>query len=283
MRLALCQGCIQYLPGWLPGRTLLCPLSLHRIVLHTQTLSLSVWLLSSARRQARSHTAIQQLRTTTALHALAANGFASVKRAPRQTLVPLSYTVYPVPYTGRSHAVEFLTGSRVCDFDDASVRCAQLRSRGGWGPTAPGQDEVPIPNLNVHFLNNIIANPPDNTTQWNHMEVGRRGRSCTAGGRPLGCVGRGRLGDRLSAPDVGSGVGPLALGWSACWPCAMRRGYMKSGGEVASHTGVARLRMGLGTRALGGLSNVLMLQMLGLLRVRCMGQVPCPSDLLRPP
>lgn len=147
--------------------------------------------------------------------------------------MPLSYTVpCPVPYTDRSHAVEFLTGSRVCDFDDASVRCAQLRSRGGWGPTAPGQDEVPIPNLNVHFLNNIIANPPDNTTKWNHMEVGRRGGRGTAGGR----LEASRL--RTSRMVVGcwrwfgQAVGHVAHGVNT---------VRTPGGDVADHTGVARL------------------------------------------
>ncbi|KAG2442216.1 hypothetical protein HYH02_009700 [Chlamydomonas schloesseri] len=80
----------------------------------------------------------------------------------------------------RSHAVEFNTGSRVCDPDDAAPRCRALRRGpyGAWGPVSvadnpPNDRGVAIPSRDVIFVNNLIANPGDNATQWQHIQVMR--------------------------------------------------------------------------------------------------------------
>eukprot|EP00198_Chlamydomonas_reinhardtii_P003186 XP_001692522.1 predicted protein [Chlamydomonas reinhardtii] len=78
----------------------------------------------------------------------------------------------------RSHAVEFNTGSRVCDADADAARCRALR-RGGygaWGPASVGDNPpddlgVAIPSRDVLFVNNLIVNPPDNSTQWQHIQI----------------------------------------------------------------------------------------------------------------
>ncbi len=64
--------------------------------------------------------------------------------------------------------MEFNLGGRGCGGDP---RCGELRSRGAWGPSDTEAGNVDIPNLNMHFVNNIIANPPDNTTMWVHIAV----------------------------------------------------------------------------------------------------------------
>ena len=67
----------------------------------------------------------------------------------------------------RSHAVEFVHGSRGCDGDTAT--CAAHRSAGGWGTSDSGGQY--IPNKHVTFANNVIYNPAPFVTAWQHFAV----------------------------------------------------------------------------------------------------------------
>jgi hypothetical protein len=67
----------------------------------------------------------------------------------------------------RSHAVEFVHGSRGCDGDTAT--CAAHRSADGWGTTDEGGQY--IPNKHVTFANNVIYNPAPFVTAWQHFAV----------------------------------------------------------------------------------------------------------------
>lgn len=42
---------------------------------------------------------------------------------------------------------------------------------GGWGPTVPGDNAVPIPNANILFLNNLLINPSNRPSQYTHFMV----------------------------------------------------------------------------------------------------------------
>lgn len=68
----------------------------------------------------------------------------------------------------RSHGMEFVFGSRSCDGDGPA--CAARQSAGGWGPSAVGGDES-IPNRNIYVYNNLLYNPPDFRSQWQHFAV----------------------------------------------------------------------------------------------------------------
>ena len=72
----------------------------------------------------------------------------------------------------RSHAVEFVQGSRSCDAADAgesTAPCAARRALGGWGTTTSGGQY--IPNRHVYFQNNVVANPPGYASRWSHFDV----------------------------------------------------------------------------------------------------------------
>ncbi|KAL4425628.1 hypothetical protein ABPG75_009644 [Micractinium tetrahymenae] len=66
----------------------------------------------------------------------------------------------------RSHLIEVLFGSRSCDGD--TQRCAANHAAGGWGPTS---GEVSIPNKHVYIVNNVIFNPPEFKSQWQHFAI----------------------------------------------------------------------------------------------------------------
>jgi len=70
----------------------------------------------------------------------------------------------------RSHAIEIAHGTRGCDGDTA--RCTALRSQGGWGPNAQGDEyQQPIPDRNVFVYDNVLYNPPGFASQWSHFSV----------------------------------------------------------------------------------------------------------------
>ncbi|KAF6251939.1 hypothetical protein COO60DRAFT_1704518 [Scenedesmus sp. NREL 46B-D3] len=61
----------------------------------------------------------------------------------------------------RSHMVEFVYGERSCDGDtDLDGMCNTNANAGGWGPRRPGDPAVPIPSRSIHFINNLLVNPP---------------------------------------------------------------------------------------------------------------------------
>jgi len=67
----------------------------------------------------------------------------------------------------RSHAVEFVHGARSCDGDIAA--CRTHNDAGGWGGV--GVDGQYIPNKDVWFGNNVIANDPGRGSQWQQVQV----------------------------------------------------------------------------------------------------------------
>ena len=70
----------------------------------------------------------------------------------------------------RSHVIEVGFGSRSCDGDIA--RCAQYVSLGGWGPSSTGWDaSVDIPNKNVTIVNNVVMNPNEYRSMWQHFSI----------------------------------------------------------------------------------------------------------------
>ena len=68
----------------------------------------------------------------------------------------------------RSHVAEFVFGLRSCDGD--LERCELLRTLGGWG-VAQLDNEQPIPNRGVYFLNNVIVNPAGAGSAWQHFAI----------------------------------------------------------------------------------------------------------------
>ncbi len=68
----------------------------------------------------------------------------------------------------RSHTVEFVHGSRSCDGQTAV--CQAHHDAGGWGGV--GMDGQYIPNRDVWFGNNVIANPAGQPSLWQQVEVG---------------------------------------------------------------------------------------------------------------
>jgi len=68
----------------------------------------------------------------------------------------------------RSHVIEVALGGRGCDGD--ASRCAAHLAEGGWGPAQVGGDE-PIPNRNIFIYNNIVYNPEDWTSRWQHFFI----------------------------------------------------------------------------------------------------------------
>lgn len=76
----------------------------------------------------------------------------------------------------RSHGLEFVFGGRSCDGqagDPGREPCATYLAAGGWGTTAvnDGTNFVRIPNRNVWAFNNLLSNPPDLASAWQHMMV----------------------------------------------------------------------------------------------------------------
>ena len=67
----------------------------------------------------------------------------------------------------RSHTVEFVHGARSCDGD--LVACQAHHDAGGWGGV--GIDGQYIPNQDVWFGNNVIANSPGQGSQWSQVAV----------------------------------------------------------------------------------------------------------------
>ena len=75
-------------------------------------------------------------------------------------------TLYRVGRT--SHAIETVFGSRSCDGDAA--RCRQNLLAGGWGTDVPGNAES-IPSQNVYIYNNLLLNPDDHASAWQHFAI----------------------------------------------------------------------------------------------------------------
>ena len=70
----------------------------------------------------------------------------------------------------RSHLLEAVFGLRSCDGDGPA--CAARLAQGGWGSAQIGSaGEQPIPNRDVIFANNVILNPADAPSQWQHLAV----------------------------------------------------------------------------------------------------------------
>lgn len=67
----------------------------------------------------------------------------------------------------RSHTVEFVHGARSCDGD--SPACQVRHDAGGWGGV--GISGQFIPNQDVWFGNNVIANPAGHGSQWSQVAV----------------------------------------------------------------------------------------------------------------
>jgi hypothetical protein len=67
----------------------------------------------------------------------------------------------------RSHATEFVHGARSCDGD--TVICQAYNGAGGWGGI--GMDGQYIPNKDVWFGNNVIANDPGRGSLWQQVQV----------------------------------------------------------------------------------------------------------------
>lgn len=67
----------------------------------------------------------------------------------------------------RSHTVEFVHGMRSCDGDRDA--CQARHDAGGWGGV--GVDGQYIPNRDVWFGNNVIANPPSAPSRWEQVTV----------------------------------------------------------------------------------------------------------------
>ncbi|MBI4469353.1 MAG: right-handed parallel beta-helix repeat-containing protein [Acidobacteria bacterium] len=68
----------------------------------------------------------------------------------------------------RSHAIEVAFGLRGCDGDVR--RCAEYLGAGGWGIAVTGTEE-PIPDRNVFIYNNVIYNPADYRSEYQHFAV----------------------------------------------------------------------------------------------------------------
>ena len=93
--------------------------------------------------------------------------------------IVLAYnTLYRVG--SRSHAVEFVHGSRGCDGDTAT--CAAHRRAGGWGTADEGGQY--IPNKHVTFANNLVYNPAPYATAWQHFAVAGRTTPPAGSGAP---------------------------------------------------------------------------------------------------
>lgn len=76
----------------------------------------------------------------------------------------------------RSHLLEFVPGGRSCDGargDPGRERCGRYVRQGGWGSSRvdDGTNYVRIPNRHVYVVNNLILNPTDASSQWQHIEV----------------------------------------------------------------------------------------------------------------
>ncbi len=73
----------------------------------------------------------------------------------------------------QSHVLEVVHGSRSCDGAPASATavaaCREHQQMGGWGTTDEGGQW--IPSRNVFILNNVIYNPPDAASRWQHFTI----------------------------------------------------------------------------------------------------------------
>ncbi len=68
----------------------------------------------------------------------------------------------------RSHVLEVAHGLRSCDGD--AQACAAHHALGGWGPVTVGAEER-IPARRVALVNNVIINPPQSPSQWQHLFI----------------------------------------------------------------------------------------------------------------
>lgn len=68
----------------------------------------------------------------------------------------------------RSHILEVTHGSRSCDGN--TEVCATHLAAGGWGTDRIGE-EVFIPNQHVYIVNNVLVNPADAPSQWQHFFI----------------------------------------------------------------------------------------------------------------
>ena len=68
----------------------------------------------------------------------------------------------------RSHALEFVHGSRSCD--ENAGACATRLSAGGWGTSTIGDSEA-IPNRNIRVYNNVLYNPGDFRSLWSQFAI----------------------------------------------------------------------------------------------------------------
>lgn len=83
-----------------------------------------------------------------------------------QNILIANNTAYRVG--ARSHVLEVVHGLRSCDGN--TEICAAHLAAGGWGPDAVGI-EVFIPSDSVSILNNVIVNPSDSSSQWQHFFI----------------------------------------------------------------------------------------------------------------
>jgi len=114
----------------------------------------------------------------------------------------------------RSHAVEFVQGSRSCDAADAgesTAPCAARRAAGGWGTTDAGGQW--IPNRGVTFTANLLANPPGYTSQWAYFDV--HGPATPPANSGVPSPARADDGLVISGNVLLDGDGSLDLGFSS--------------------------------------------------------------------
>lgn len=146
----------------------------------------------------------------------------------------------------RSHLFEASAGGRTCDPGDDAVRCQPLVDAGAWG-TAEQGDGIGIPNRHVYLVRNVFANPPDQPSYWQHLEV--TGAIDNPGNVPP--PARGDTDLRLTANVIDNGPRdhPLGIGEddcpppSACAPSRVRASNRINTGRVAvQEAGGGRLR-----------------------------------------
>jgi Right handed beta helix region len=129
--------------------------------------------------------------------------------------VLLAYnTLYRVG--SRSHALEFVYGSRSCDGqpgDDGRERCRRYLDRGGWGTTRvdDGTNFVRIPNRNVYVFDNLLYNPSGFRSPDQHFAIAGRFDGREQRGSNLGAV-RADRNLRIRGNLIWNGPSDLPLG-----------------------------------------------------------------------
>ncbi|MEX0766968.1 MAG: right-handed parallel beta-helix repeat-containing protein [Microthrixaceae bacterium] len=107
----------------------------------------------------------------------------------------------------RSHAVEFVHGSRSCDGDSSA--CSAHRSAGGWGDSGEGGQY--IPNKHIVFANNVIYNPAPYETAWQHFTVAGPSIPPNASGAPSPALADDDL--RIFGNVIWNGSSEMAVGF----------------------------------------------------------------------